>query len=63
MNLCLNGVVQNGPDQKGEADATSVSCDGDEQTGQPALPRTNSMKVPVGTPVGPRGIATRSVSE
>src|SRR6185436_21004812 len=52
-----------GPDQKGEADATNVSDDGAERSGQPALPRTNSMNVPVGTPVGPRGMATRSVSE
>src|SRR5215207_658092 len=55
--------VQNGPDQEGEADPTSVSYDCVEQSGQPALPRTNSTNVPVGTPVGPRGIATRSASE
>ena len=30
---------------------------------QRTLPRMNSMKVPVGTPVGPFGMVTRSVSE
>ena len=53
------GGEQNGPGQKTGAGSTRRQA----ALGQPALPRTNSTNMPTGTPVGPRGIDTRSLSE
>jgi hypothetical protein len=48
------------PGQQAEANTTpSLNL----QDPQGTRPRTNSMNVPVGIPVGPFGIATRSASE
>src|SRR5206468_12906159 len=55
-----DGRVQKRPGHEAEA-GRDAHCTGD--AGQRTLPRMNSMKVPVGTPVGPLGIVTRSVSE
>ena len=55
-----NARVQNRPGQKAEAGWAEPAP---RALFQRALPRMNSMKVPVGTPVGPFGIVTRSVSE
>ena len=56
--LRVGRSVQDGPDREAEADEAEYSA----QATQRALPRTNSMKVPVGTPVGPLGTITRSLS-
>src|SRR5687767_3880602 len=50
--------VKNGPGHEAEAGATKPGL-----RAQLTRPRTNSTNVPTGTPVGPFGSATRSVSE
>src|SRR6266852_655205 len=52
--------VQKRPGHEAEA---GWGAQGPESSIQRTPPRMNSMKVPVGTPVGPLGIVTRSVSE
>src|SRR6266550_2686156 len=52
--------VQKRPGHEAEA---GWGAQGPGSSLQRTLPRMNSMKVPVGTPVGPLGIVTRSVSE
>src|SRR5205085_7879439 len=51
--------VQNGPDQEAEAETAPNAGRG---ASQPARPRTNSTNVATGTPVGPAGSVTRSLS-
>src|SRR5437762_1696802 len=54
------GRVQKRPGHEAEAGWFAPET---KRAAQRTLPRMNSMKVPVGTPVGPFGIVTRSVSE
>ncbi len=58
-HLGLRHRVQNGPDHQAEAKTPQHR---QRDADQPERPRTNSTNVPTGTPVGPAGMVTRSLS-